>query len=209
MKISKMLLFIIMMLNLTGCNEISAQSFSVAGWKSASKDERRRIARDFLNKYTTKGMSLSQLKELLGEPDYEIDVWTFNLSANGAPPSGPHQIKFFLDYPQLFVHFREGKVHEVSVTYQLDLPNDLRFEAPGWKTNEPIVRLRMAANLIASGVLKGLTKRESRELLGTPDRESERRLISYDLGLRMVDVVTLYFTLDNDGRVVDARIYEH
>jgi hypothetical protein len=66
-------------------------------------------------------MTVEQLKALLGEPDYETGIWTFNLSSNGAPPRGPHPSTVFLEYPQLYVHFKERKVDKLSVTDQLNL----------------------------------------------------------------------------------------
>jgi hypothetical protein len=209
MKLSKVEMCALLVSTFFALSVISAtQSFSVASWKKGSKDERRRMAKSFLNKHTTKGMTLDQLKELLGEPDFENDIWSFNLSANSAPPRGPHPINVFLEYPQLYVHFKEGKVCEVSVTYQLELPDDLSFDPTRWKSSEPKERLKMAASLIASGLLKGLTKTDARGLLASPDSESENRVISYDLGFRRVDMVTLDFTLDKDGRVLEARIHE-
>ena len=66
----------------------------------------------------------------------------------------------------------------------------------------------MAASLIASGLLIGSTKADARAVLGGPDSEIAKRVISYDLGFRMVDMVTLDFTLDDDDRVLEARIHE-
>jgi hypothetical protein len=76
------------------------------------------MVKSFLSKYTTRGMTLDRLKELLGE----TDVWTYNLSTNGAPPPGPHPVNLFLQYPQLYARLKEGKVDKLSVTYQLNLP---------------------------------------------------------------------------------------
>jgi hypothetical protein len=166
------------------------------------------MAKSFLSKYTTKGMTLDQLNELLGDPAYETDVWTYNLSTNGPPPPGTHPVKLFLQYPQLYAHFKEGKLDKLSVTYQLDLLDDISFDAGRWKSNERSVRLKMAASLVASGVLIGRTKTDARRVLGDPDSESAKRVISYDLGFRMVDMVTLDFILDKDGRVLEARIHE-
>lgn len=209
MKPSKALTCFLLASTLSACSAISAaQSFTVSRWKTASKDERRWMAESFLSKYRTKGMTLDQLKELLGNPDYETDIWTYHLSTNGAPPPGPHPIKLFLQYPQLYAHFKEGKVDELSVTYQLNLPDDLSFDAGRWKSNEPSVRLNMAASLIASGMMIGLRKLDAREILGAPDSESKKRVVSYDLGLR-IDVTTLDFTLDEDGRVLEAEIHDH
>jgi hypothetical protein len=191
------------------CDPISAnQSFNVSRWKTSSKDERRLMAKDFLNKYTMKGRTVDQIKELLGDPDYETDIWSFSLSDKGAPPPGPHTVKVFLEYPQLYVHFKEGKVDELSVTDQLKLADDLRFDPTFWKSSEPPVRLKMAGSLIASGLLKGLTKRDAMGLLGAPESESEDRVISYNLGIRRLDLVTLDFRLDKDGRVLEAWIHE-
>ena len=166
------------------------------------------MAKSFLSKYTTKGLTLDQLKELLSDPDYETDIWTYHLSTNGASPPGPHPINLFLQYPQLYAHFKEGKVDELSVTYQLDLPDDLSFDAGRWKSNEPSVRLKMSASLIASGKMIGLRKPDARGILGAPDSESKKRVVSYDLGLR-IDVTTLDFTLNEDGRVLEAEIHDH
>jgi hypothetical protein len=209
MKLSKALTCFLLASTLSACSAISAaQSFAVSRWKTASKDERRRMAKSFLSQYTTKGMTLDQLKELLGDPDFETDIWTYHLSTNGAPPPGPQSINLFLQYPQLYAHFKEDKVDELSVTYQLNLSDDLSFDAGRWKSNEPNVRLKMAANLIASRIMIGLRKPDAKLILGTPDSESKKRVVSYDLGLRMVDMVTLDFTLDEGGRVLEARIHE-
>ena len=86
--------------------------------------------------------------------------------------------------------------------------DDLSFDAGRWKSNEPSVRLKMSASLIASGRMIGLRKPDARGILGAPDSESKKRVVSYDLGLR-IDVTTLDFTLDENGRVLEAEIHDH
>ncbi len=193
-----------------GCALIKAtQGFSPSRWKAASKDDRRGMAPKFLKTYDTKGLNVEQLKELLGEADYERDVWIYNLSTKGQPPRGPHTSDVFLDFPQLYVHFREGRVEHVAVTDRLELRDEVKFEPELWKSSSPPNRLKMTASLIGSKVLERLLKAEVKQLLGAPDAESEEHQIEYDLGLRMVDTVTLTFTLDQDRRITRAEIIEH
>lgn len=74
-------------------------------------------------------MTLDQVRGLLGDSDYEDDTWAYNLSLNGAPPPGPQTIRLLLNYPQLYVHFREGLLDKVSATHGLDLSKDADFIA--------------------------------------------------------------------------------
>jgi len=167
------------------------------------------MAKDFLKKYNTKGMALAQIKELLGEHDYENDSWTYHLSVKGAPPSGPQNMQVFSEHPQLHVHFREGKVESFSMTQGVQPNKEVSFDSELWKASTAQERLRMAASLIGSGILKGRNKEAAQQLLGPPDGQSEKREVEYDLGIRMIDVVTLTFTINNDGAVSDAQIIEH
>ena len=185
------------------------QSFTISGWKAASKDERRRMTKDFLKKYDTKGITVAQIKELLGDPDYEHDTWSYNLSLKGAPPPGPQTIKVFLEYPQLYVSFREGRVDSLSETYGLQLKDEIKFDVKLWQAGKPPERLKMITNLKENDILRGRNKDEVQQLLGSPDGQSERHEIEYDLGTRMIDTVTLTFTLNTDGTVSDAQVIEH
>jgi hypothetical protein len=172
------------------------------------------MAKDFLKKHDTKGMTIDRLKELLGSPDSEHDSWQYNLSTNGVPPRGPQTEAVFLMHPQLCVHFKEGVVNEVASCHGLGLADDrktitARFDANLWRLSGPPERLNMVANLIKSEILKGRDKDEVKQILGNPDAQSETREIEYSLVFRMVDIVTLTFIIGEDGRISDARIIEH
>ena len=188
---------------------LANRTFSVSRWKTASKDERRLMADDFVRKVDTMGMTVDELKRLLGNPDFEQDFWSYNLSVEGAAPAGPQNIDVFLDHPQLYVQFREGRVETLSVTDGLDLSTDLTFSAPVWRQSKPADRLRMTASLMSDEVLKGLSKQEVEQMMGVPDSKSESHEVEYDLGYRMIDLVTLTFTLDAAGEVVSAKVVEH
>ena len=196
------------------CGSSGGEEFSVSKWKAATKDQRRRMAEDFLKKYNSTGMSLEQVKELLGEPDYEHDSWRYNLSPNGPPPSGAQTEAVFLQHPQLCIHFKEGIVNEVDTCHGLGEEDDKRkntaeFNADLWKKSRPQERLNMLASLLNSGILKGRGKEKVKQVLGNPDAQDEERIIEYDLGFRMLDMVTLTFTLGEGGKVLDAKIIEH
>jgi hypothetical protein len=192
----------------------TSDPFDATKWKSATKDERRRMADDFLKKHNTIGMTVAQLKEILGPLDYEHDSWMYNLSLNGAPPAGPQTGSVFLKHPQLCVHFKEGVVDGVTVCNGLgegynQMKDDIQFHSDLWKASNPPDRLKMVESLINSNPLKGRSKEEVRQRLGDPDGQSKSHEIEYDLGIRMIDTVTLTFVLGDDGKVTDAQKIEH
>jgi hypothetical protein len=195
---------------LVGCGLLSAsQSFEVLAWKSGSKDERRHMAPDFLKRYQTKGMSVSELKVMLGDPDREYDIRSYDLSASGPPPRGTQNVTVFRKHPQLYVHFKEGRVDRLDFTFGLPLPRGPKFESQLWKVSKPSDRLKMCADLIDSKVLEGVNEHQLTQLLGPPNGKGEKHEIEYDLGFRGIDMVTLTFTLDDNGRVSQAEILEH
>ncbi len=172
------------------------------------------MAKDFLNKHDGKGMTVAQLKEILGPPDYEHDSWMYNLSLSGAPPPGPQTGAVFLEHPQLCVYFKEGVVEKPAVCHGLvgpdeEMKDELQFDPHLWKVSKPPDRLKMVGSLINSNTLTGRNKDEVRQKLGGPDDQSERHEIEYDLGIRMIDSVTLTFVLDAEGKVTDGQIIEH
>jgi hypothetical protein len=192
----------------------SSEPFDSTKWKSATEDERRRMADDFLKKYNTIGMTVAQLKEILGPPDYEHDSWMYNLSTSGAPPPGPQTQTVFVKHPRLCVHFKEGAVEKLTVCNGLavhdeEVKDDMQFDPNLWKVSSPADRLKMVESLISSDTLTGRNKGEVKQRLGEPDDQSERHEIEYDLGIRMIDTVTLTFVLDAEGKVTHAQKIEH
>jgi hypothetical protein len=188
--------------------------FDSAKWKSSDEDERRRMADDFLKKYNTIGMTVEQLKELLGPPDDEHDSWMYNLSLNGAPPDGPQTEDVFLKHPQLCVRFKGGVADGLGVCHGLaeldyQMKDDVQFHPDLWKASNPADRLKMVKSLISSSLVRGWNKEEVRERLGAPDGQSDRHEIEYELGVRMIDTVTLTFVLSDDGKVTNAQKVEH
>jgi hypothetical protein len=197
------------LLCLIGCSVRSdVRDFTVSKWKNASKDDRREMAKDFLEKYKASEMTLEQIRSLLGEPENEHDTWEYNLSSKGAPPRGPQTIKALSEFPQLYVHFKDGLVVDTSVTLGLLLTDGKKFDSAIWKVS-PGDRSTMVLDLTNSNLLVGLAKTDVQMLLGSADREGERHELEYHLGYRMLDLVTLTFTVGPDGRILAAQIIEH
>lgn len=206
--------FIVIFSLLSSCLSSNEEAFTISKWKSASKDQRRGMADDFLKKYDTKGMTLDQLKEILGPPDYEHDSWMYNLSLNGPPPPGPQPGAVFLKHPQLCIHFKEGVVEKITVCHGLSetdgqMKAEKQFDPRLWRISHPPERLKLVEDLINSSMLIGHNKAEVSRRLGEPDAKSDSHEIEYDLGVRMIDMVTLTFVLGDDGKVTDAEKIEH
>jgi hypothetical protein len=188
----------------------SNQQFTTLKWKQADGySEREQMAENFLKKQDTRGMTLDQLKELLGEPDYGLYVWMYNLGVNGPPPPERQGTQVYYQHPQLYVYFEGLRVRDVRVLLVDGLKEDLKFDSDAWKSSRPTDRLRMAQNLISSETLKSHDKDEVRQTLGDPDEERKYQQVEYALGYRMIDLVTLTFDFDADGKISDARIIEH
>jgi len=167
------------------------------------------MAEDFLARHETKGTTLSELRELLGEPDSGPYAWMYDLSVNGAPPSGHQPTQVYFERPQLYVYFEGLFVRDVRVILSAELKDNLKFDPDLWKASRPADRLRMVPSLLTGNLLKGRSKYDVRQVLGNPDRERETDEIQYSLGERFIDLVTLSFTRDSDGRISDAQIIEH
>jgi hypothetical protein len=193
----------------SGCATVSSREFSVSNWKSATTKERRLMADDFLKKYETKEMTVTQIKELLGEPDFGSDVWRYDLNLDGSPIIGPQGNKSDLPNQYFWVMFRGLYVDELSVTNRQDLKDGLEFDSSLWKASKPQSKVKMVASLMSGEILKGRSKGEVRQILGDPNKESDKREIEYNLGLRIIDYVTLTFTLDAEKKVSEAKIFEH
>lgn len=190
----------------TACNGASSdQSFSVAEWQKAAPKQRRLMAEDFLRQHNVVGMGEAELTQLLGEPNSERDSWEYNLTENGPPPSGPQPSQVFLKHPQLYVFFRKGRVHSVSTTYKLELRDEVVFDPRFWAP-QTSARLGMTYDLINRRILLSLDKQQVEKLLGPPDQKADVRRLDYDLGMHMVDPVTLSFTLDENDRVTQGAI---
>jgi hypothetical protein len=198
------------MISILACGSlVSNRTFSVSRWKTASKDERRLMADDFLKKVDTVGMTVDELKRPLGNPDHELDSWSYGLRGKVVLPAGSQNLDAVLQHPQLYVQFRDGKVESLSITDDLDLGDELTFNPTLWKESKASDRLRMTASLMSSETLKGLSKEEVEQLIGGPDGKDENHEIEYDLGYRMMAMVTLTFTLDAAEEVIDAKVIEH
>ncbi|MEX2285122.1 MAG: hypothetical protein WEE89_21730 [Gemmatimonadota bacterium] len=200
---------VLLAIGTTGCRKSSfEQDFSVAEWRTAKPRERARMATDFLRTHDVIGMSEAELKQLLGEPTNESDSWTYDLSENGPPPAGPQPSQVFMKHPQLYVFFKQGRVSIASPTYMLELRDDVVFDPRFWAPRTP-ARLAMVYDLLNRRLLISLDKPQVLRLLGPPDQKTEARTLSYDLGMRMLDGVTLTFTMDSVNRVTRGRILEH
>lgn len=167
------------------------------------------MANDFLEKYDTRGMTLDELRALLGEPDFGPHAWMYNLSLDGPPPPGRQETSVYYRHPQLYVYFEGLRVHDVRVILADDLREGLTFDSEVWKTSDAPVRRKMSASLIRSGILKSSNKYDVRRILGNPDKEREEEQFEYSLGYRIIDLVTLSFTFDANGKVSEAKIFEH
>ena len=162
----------------------------------------------FLRQHIVAGLPESELTRLLGEPNTEHDSWEYNLTENGPPPGGPQPSQVFLKHPQLYVFFRKGRVHSVSTTYKLELRDEVVFDPRFWAP-QTSARLGMTYDLINRRLLLSIEKQQVQQLLGPPDQKSAVRRLDYDLGTRVVEPVTLSFTMDDRNRVTHGRILEN
>lgn len=183
--------------------------FMVGGWKAAPPAERRKMAEDFLKKYDTKGFTVEEIKDLLGEPDYVDDWWSYDISirGSGSPETGPDS-KAFEDL-ELRVFFREGIVSDVGLNHPLGLDEDTRFDAAQWKASKPAQRMKMTANLMNNRILENQTKQATQQILGDADRKPNNVEMGYDLGPRILDNLYLVFVLGSDRKILAAKIVEH
>jgi hypothetical protein len=201
-------------------------SFSVEEWKAALPTERnsygeythlagkalakrRRMANDFLAREGLVEMTVTDLKSLLGEQDYEHDVWDYYLSDKGALPRelifSPPTVTD--EYPYLYIMFKNGKTHRIGIGGKV-IPGD-PFDSDDWKKKPAAERFDMASALSQDKTLIGLTKQDLEQLLGKPDHTDPEHTIDYDLGIPRLDVVTLTFFLGPDERIIRAGIFEH
>ena len=167
------------------------------------------MAEDFLKKYQTRGMSVDQIKELLGEPDFGSESWRYNLNLDGSATSQQQVDRTNIPNQYFWIVFQGLHVEQLGITNRQDMKDGLEFDSILWKAGQARERVKMVASLVESGIMKGRSKGEVREILGKPDAESEKREIEYNLGVRMIDYETLTFTLDDEGKVSEARIIEH
>ena len=64
---------------LAGCSR-SAQRFTPEDWRATEKDQREDMAHDFARNHYRPGVSVAEVKHLLGEPDFDmnrgsLDYW--------------------------------------------------------------------------------------------------------------------------------------
>jgi hypothetical protein len=189
----------------------SQAEFSVSAWKAARPPERRKMADDFLKKYDAKSLTVKKIQELLGKPDYEYAVWAYRINTTDPKLiSTSSDSEIFQDL-ELLVSFQQGVVSAVGLNHPLELEEDKRFDSVQWKASKPAERMRMAASLMNSGILRNKTKQEVQSILGDADEKSNDNNIEigYDLGLRMIDHMYLVFVVSPDRKILDAKIVEH
>lgn len=195
---------------LVTCSAGSHQTdFNPSAWRAAGPVERRKMAEEFLKKYDPRGSTIRETKELLGEPNYEHDLWSYDISIRGSRPTDVvRNIKVFEDL-ELLISFREGIVSEVGLNHNLNLDEDLSFDSAQWRVATSAERMKMAGNLISTRILRNKSKRDVEKLLGDANRKSEYIEMGYDLGLRVIDHIYLVFLVSFDGKILDAKIEEH
>jgi hypothetical protein len=192
--------FFIVFSALVFCGCEPNRKFSVESWKQASPKERYWMADDFLQSVETKGMTIDELKSLLGEPDYAQKTLVYYLDDKVSPLTQAHDLSSYYR-PVLLVFFTKG-----VVTYTRCQTGDTNaekpFEAAQWQTATPAQRSQMCGNMLD---LKGMTEAEVIEILGEAD-ETEA---NYYLGYRGLDTQTLTFILNRDGKTICAENIEH
>jgi hypothetical protein len=162
------------------------------------------MAQDLLKKNEVRGLSLNELKELLGEPDYEDDNWCYGIAGD----DGTLANRVPLDL-EVCVSFKEGLASDVGTTYSVKLSEDRVFDPTRWRLSKPSDKRAMTRSLIDSEILINKSKKEVQELLGEPGRKSSNLKIGYDLGARFIDHTYLVFVVDSDRKIIDAKIEEH
>jgi hypothetical protein len=176
------------------------RTFSVEAWKQATPEDRFWMADDFLRSVRTEGMTLDELKPLLGEPDYSQNTLVYHLSGTIPPLVQAHEI---LSYhrPVLFVFFTKG-----VVTYSRCQNGDINatkpFDAAQWQNATPSQRSQMCGNLPD---LKGMAQTEVTAMLGAADEKE----VNYYLGYRGIDTQTLTFILNRDGKIILSENIAH
>lgn len=192
------------------CQQDSRQvEFTVSGWKTARPTERRWMAEDFLKKYEVKGLLFAEVKELLGEPDIERDMWQYALDLKDSKwAEAENRNPQDYDNLALLIHFKGGAVSYLMINYTFRPPDDLQFDSKQWQVGNPSLRMRMAVNLIQSKALEGKTKQEVEQVLGRPNERNEHVEFGYNLGPRIMDTVFLVFVVGPDQKVLEAKIAE-
>lgn len=192
--------FFIVFSSLFYCSCEPNRKFSVESWKQASPKDRFWMADDFLQSVQTKGMTLDELKSLLGEPDYSQSTLVYYLNDTVSPLSQAHEL-LSDNRPVSLIFFTKG-----VVTYTRCQTGDTNaakpFEAAQWQTATPAQRSQMCGNMPD---LKGMVEAEVIEILGKAD-ETE---VNYYLGYRGLDTQTLTFILNRDGKTGCAENIEH
>jgi hypothetical protein len=194
-----LVVFFILLSLLLYCGCRPNEKFSADRWKEGTTRERYWMADDFLKTIQTEGMTLDDLKSLLGEPDYSHSHLVYYLNENVSPLTQGQSI--YLNRPVLLISLTGDRV-----TYARTLaPTETRgkaFDARQWKTAPYSERLRMHNSM---PVLQEMTVDEVIEVLGKADEKE----VNYNLGLRNIDVVTLTFILNREGKTICAEKIEH
>ena len=151
-------------------------------------EKRYKIINTILKKYDLIGLTETNLKKLLGEPDYEYkndNIVTYNCGFD------------FLNPVNLGVEFEKGIVIKTWIY------NDFvrrKFTKEEW-INGKYERFEIVDNLLSNKKLIGLKKEELLQLLGKPDIRGEN-FIKYNLGIgyssNLVDPDWLIFYFKDD-----------
>src|ERR1043165_2073708 len=162
------IILLLLGLYLSGCATSSNREFSLSTWKSATPRARRQMADNFLKKYETKGLTVDQVKELLGEPDFGPDVWRYDLNADGSPVSQPRDNVVETANQYLWVQFQGLGVEEGRVTNSAEVRDGVEFDSDLGKAVKSGERVRRVGSLIQNGILQTRRKDEVRQILGEP-----------------------------------------
>ena len=178
------------------------KKYSTERWKKAKANDRRFMADDFLQTITTTGMSLDELLTYLGEPDYPQSTVVYYLDSDVPPLTTP--IEIFSQRPVLLIFLQDGVV--TSTRHPESAAGGRKpFDASLWKVAPSSDRMAMCLSLLNDVTLVGMSVDDVEALLGTPDEQE----INYDLGVRMIDAVTLTFIVDRNRNIICAQTIEH
>ena len=178
------------------------KKYSVERWKKGKERDRQFMADNFLQTVNTTGMSLDELVTYLGEPDYPQNTVVYYLDSDVPPLTTPPEI--WSQRPVLLIFLQDGVV--TNTRHPEGAAGGRKpFDASLWRVAPSADRMAMCLSLLNDITLQGMSIDDVESLLGRPDEQE----VNYNLGVRMIDYVTLSFILDRDRNVVCAQTIEH
>jgi hypothetical protein len=177
------------------------KKYSAERWKKAKAKDRQFMADNFLQTVNTTGLNLDELVTYLGEPDYPQNTVVYYLDSDVPPLTTP--VEIWSQRPVLLIFLQDGVV--TNTRHPEGAAGGRKpFDASLWRVAPSADRMAMCLSLLNDITLHGMSVDDVEALLGRPDEQE----VNYDLGVRLVDTMTLTFIIDRDRNVVCAQTIE-